>query len=842
MSVPHEQGPPSLEPEVDAVLSKEDSFTNFLKDTLATTTHENRPKGAVKRKAIPDRAVVGITTEGADENLGENFEDTPWLPPSIDKAIEFRKKSIYHGGEIRIESLNLVSAPDLGSGTTLYFQFAFTMSICLFIMSVLSLPALVFIYSGTGVKQEDQDAFGLYKYTLGNIGTQNYKLADSRCTSGSYAYNDTCIHYDGNEITVSEAASVMTAMEFLQIFVFVIGIVYLQHKSFSVTGRNSKSQTAIADYTVQVHNIPPDTKDWQLLQHFSDLYALDKMDWKGRPVIQGAYPVVDVSNTDNAMHVGSWVAECTLHKGIGSFIASFKDKQYLMEKLYRCRAQMKMYAENSPHQGGHKLNHYLSAEQRMLNAGALIDKLTEHTIKKKKLRILVSNDDEVGSPSRPKTPGTAAGPLSQAQRVASTQQISNPNSIYRNIDAPAVSAYITFQYAESRARCLEDYERYSTFPYSLFYPQTLMYRGYKLKVEKAPEPDQIVWENLEVSGPKKAYKRGRTAIIAVIMVILSFIVILQAAIYKNLFADRIPANEICDTVIPTLYANGSSSVNIQDLMLTRPPETQRIADDARCDSVGGDLFYGVYTTDGDYSNPVGKYDVAACTSVGLCPSIGQSTFCPCFSTKSSQKCLPAGCDQDDTIGTYCKPFTASSMGICYCYSELNDGLSADGVVDTLQKLDSSEGDQACANFYKEYSLSVGLTYASVATTTIANLLLRTYLKALSKQEAHTSSDEEQGSIMRKVFQSSYVMMAIIVLIAYGRSSGTPQILQDLRIFVGPYDDFTRAWYGNIGFYLMTTFIIQSFSPLVFNLFMHFVGKPLQRYYHHDQVRFVLLFL
>jgi hypothetical protein len=95
--------------------------------------------------------------------------------------------------------------------------------------------------------------------------------------------------------------------------------------------------------------------------------------------------------------------------------------------------------------------------------------------------------------------------------------------------------------------------------------------------------------------------------------------------------------------------------------------------------------------------------------------------------------------------------------------------------------------------------------------------------------------------MTKMFQSSYVMMAIIVLIAYGTSSsGVPKFLEDLKIFVGPYDDFNRPWYGNIGFYLMTTFIIQSFSPLVFNLFMHFVGKPLQRYYHHDRVRYEII--
>lgn len=357
----HEDGPPPLDTEGSAenaqegVLAKEDSFSNFLKESLATASTDNRPKGARTVKKIPERD-INWTTEGADENLGENFEDTPWLPPSIEKAIEFRKKSIYHGGEIRIESLDLVSAPDLGAGTTLYFQFAMTMGMCLFVMSVLSLPALVFIYNGTGIKQEDRDAFGLYKYTLGNIGSENYKLPEARCTSGSYAYNDTCIHYGDSEINVTDASYVMTAMEFIQIFVFCIGIVYLQHKSFSVSGRNSKSQVSISDYTVRVHNIPPDTKDWQILEHFSNLYALNKPDWKMRPPVEGAHVVMDCSNTHNQMHLGTWVAECTLHKGIGSFIASFKDKQYLMEKLYRCRARMKMYAENSTHEGGHKLN------------------------------------------------------------------------------------------------------------------------------------------------------------------------------------------------------------------------------------------------------------------------------------------------------------------------------------------------------------------------------------------------------------------------------------------------------------------------------------------------------
>ena len=38
------------------------------------------------------------------------------------------------------------------------------------------------------------------------------------------------------------------------------------------------------------------------------------------------------------------------------------------------------------------------------------------------------------------------------------------------IDAPMVAAFVTFEYSESMARCIEDYTRFQTFPRSLFYP------------------------------------------------------------------------------------------------------------------------------------------------------------------------------------------------------------------------------------------------------------------------------------------------------------------------------------------------------------------------------------
>jgi hypothetical protein len=184
-------------------------------------------------------------------------------------------------------------------------------------------------------------------------------------------------------------------------------------------------------------------------------------------------------------------------------------------------------------------------------------------------------------------------------------------------------------------------------------------------------------------------------------------------------------------------------------------------------------------------------------------------------------------------------FPAKDIGACFCYSQLDNVIRANGIAGTLNRINQL-GTGICRSFFQQYSLSVGLTYTSVFTTIVVNVLLRRFLKYLARQEAHNSSDAEQGSILSKIFLSNYVTMAIIVLVAYGKAANLPAFFKAIRIFDGVYDDFTTAWYGNIGFYLMTTFILQSFSPLLANILMYTLIKPAQRWFHHKGVRCVYL--
>ncbi len=114
-----------------------------------------------KKKADPTKS----KREGNNENLGDDFLSTPWLPPSIEKAKVFKYQTVFRGGEERLDSINVIKAPDLASGVTLYFQFAKCMAVTLFLMSLLSLPALSMVFTGSGELGVGWNLLHLYSLT-----------------------------------------------------------------------------------------------------------------------------------------------------------------------------------------------------------------------------------------------------------------------------------------------------------------------------------------------------------------------------------------------------------------------------------------------------------------------------------------------------------------------------------------------------------------------------------------------------------------------------------------------------------------------------------------------------
>ena len=245
-----------------------------------------------------------------------------------------------------------------GLAVPLYFIFVRTIAVTTFIMSLLSIPALVFSFYGHRVPMEERDLIGMYRLSIGNIGhdpnARDYQ-AESACTGAEHL---TCIKVLSQEFSLQAVANIIALCEVLQVLVFLVGLQYLRQRTRSAGGSSGNRSCQVSDYTVKVENIPPDTTVEQLVEHFSGLYFLHERDWKGRPALEEAEPVQVTHNSGCTVYKDTWVAEVTVYSKMGTLIKAFKRRKLLMDNLLRYRALMKMYSEGTSHAGGPSLNRF----------------------------------------------------------------------------------------------------------------------------------------------------------------------------------------------------------------------------------------------------------------------------------------------------------------------------------------------------------------------------------------------------------------------------------------------------------------------------------------------------
>mmetsp|Transcript_16932 Transcript_16932/g.25540 ORF Transcript_16932/g.25540 Transcript_16932/m.25540 type:complete len:1258 (+) Transcript_16932:167-3940(+) len=743
-----------------------------------------------------------------DERLGDDFEDTRWVPPTLELAWEWRLDNLYRGGRAKQSRTKLTKSTDLGQGVPLYFLFIQTIAYALVLMSLLSVPALLFAYYGSHVAESDKDFAGLYKLTVGNIGydPESARYAERSACSGNP--DIICVRLFSLEFSLQSVAGILTVCELLQALVFMAAVWRLKARCNVVRKRTEGRLCSASDYAVRVDNIPPDTTLEQLVDHFSNLYCLDKPDWRGRYPLEDAKPLQHCNNTGKAYHIGTWVAEATVYSEIGSLIRAFKDKKMLMTNLLRHRARMKMYKGDTPHSHGPNPAKYRIAERDMLHAGSQIDDLTRKSLLKAKKNVI-------------------------------TTDAPNSTSQVKGLNAQAHTAYVIFNYSESMARCLDDYSTFNLFPFKIFMPGKMMFRGHRITVTQACEPDEIVWENLEVSSVRKMARRAISAVFALCLLIVGFAIILQAAEYRRVFNEEIPKLNMCHKEIPALYAGSYDFPSGVEIVRPDPSEddTGRTRDDydLECTARVKGSFYAIYTTNGNFNSPLANYSITDVCKYGSsaattdCPLPDQSVFCPCLSSSSSDTCETLSCEESNGN---CDEFKASTVAGCFCYQELLSLFSSPllSLWSQVQTVDAN-----CEEFLTSYGSALLLTVAASLCTVVINFVLKSIMKYLAKREFHTTVDEEHRAIVVKVFIATYINMAFVALLAYGYVNKKPSIVTNASILDSEYSDFDPEWYGNVGFYLIVTFIIQMISPLASVLFKYYIAKPCRMCRAHPKI-------
>ena len=788
---------------------------------------------------IPPTVTTVVTMSRGNSTLvtmGDNEvkAGAEWCPPSIAEAVNFKKRAVFREGVSSLWRANVTRATDLSIGVVLYFEFAKAACHCMFILTILSVPAIVISYSGSRIPQSERDILGFSQYTIGNIGhdpKSSTYARDSACKNESSTYNGTCINVLGREVKFSDAQSILTVCEMLQIMVFFLFIFHLNYIKKMHMKYARQDECKIEDYTIMCRRLPKDTTMEELTKHFNLLYPLDVQDWYKREPIRRARVVQCSENSGNDFFIGLWIADCVLFHAIGKGISAFKLHQNWTINLLRSRALVSMYSDGTCHKNGPNIIKRNKAEKKLKKVI-------------KKIEILSEDLDY--------------------ERKKYGEYTIDKKSGYRVVTPiPVVAGFLTFEYCESLKRCVDDYTYYNSFPRNLFfYPNRLLFKGKRIKVEKAPDPGEVIWEHLEVPGFSKRYRRFITFLISFFLLIISFIAILQASIYKNIFSMRISTGPLCTKHIPLLFGAYNNITSVENFKFVRPINDNDIDNkfilDEKCNSIISNSFYAVYSIKNDINQPIANYDFSACNSSitssshyyhpsqseltpiqpgGTCPNFGQKTFCPCISKKSTSSCHTSSCSvKKETLN--CVSYSASTLHSCYCQQSLNSYLEK-GVISTLQYLSSISSTQtadSCSSFFSDYSTAQVISYGTILVSIGVNAIVLILMKKLSNYESHVSVDREDGTLMMKVFIFSYFNMAFSVLIAFGKISNMPNWLKTAYIFQGQYTDFSSEWYTNTGVYFLSAYLIKSIVDIIIKLMKFTIINPIKRYRNDEDIR------
>ncbi|CAM9192623.1 unnamed protein product, partial [Discosporangium mesarthrocarpum] len=758
------------------------------------------------------RVMMSSVFDAVDEGLGEEYEETPWVPPTVERAMEHRERSIYRGGKSGVRETKIHELEDMGIGVSLYFQFLKFLTFTYLVLMILSLPSLIFATAGSGFPEVNVLS-GLLWTMVGNVGYPCEEGATSeQYTAGCNATLSTTQDIYGHVYTLVDISYTITSFEFISSAFFALMIIYWTWRTRAAVDKArgwlhvDANKITATDYAVYVEGLPKNAGRRDIGRFFRqekrtnvELYQLEKADWKGRPPYETAQSVFSVDNTGDKWYKGKWVAEVCVAREVGREIKAYKDKKDTVMELKRKRAEAKMYNEGTPLLDGNGAD-----PRQFAKSVKAADKLGEK-IARTTDKIMEARKDIDAKQARDCLRGKAC-----------------------------VGCFIVFNHPLSLHRCMEDFSKLGWK-----YPRELKFEGrHKLKVSKALEPDNIIWENLEFGKTKRWWRRNCTSFVSAILLVLSFAVVLGMNGVQDTFSQKMPKIEYCETEVPALFFNNYSVVasSVDSISLVRPDQSYRADYDKDCqDTLGDDTSaYIVYTIESgtnSWESPALNYSLSACEpDADICPAAGEALRCPCSSADNNQECDTLSCNlYDDDDG--CANFPFNTVSGCYCYGRLLGNQAKGNIISAAKDLRANDS-AVCGAFVLAFLFAKVLNVLISFVTPTINTLLEKSLTGLVDWEHNTSDDEAATRLMFGVFQTQYINTGILFLLVYGTAPEgytTPQILQDVQIYTGPYNDFSRAWQMDAGNQLLISFILAALTPHFWPLLDYFVfSKRKQR--------------
>ncbi|KAG6970135.1 hypothetical protein JG687_00002801 [Phytophthora cactorum] len=382
-----------------------------------------------------------------------------------------------------------------GLGIALYFKYLKVMTWLFFLLVVISAPALAVYIVGGGTSMAELTALARQDLTsvLGITSIGHLSEASSVCdqTLGNTELSLTC--------SAGEIGFVKARREFLGLAVgcdiacslaFFMVVIWLRRKEKEAGDRIAQNQIKALDYTVQLVNLP----------HHDDLNLLRQ--------------------------------EIRLH-----LEAVLSNAPPFAVELARVRvADVQL--------GKSKSRHLRLLSRR----GVIVRRLEIAQQRHEKLQLLYGRLDERVYARRERRHLRAINKLeTELHRFNVKLEQWHAHQKRYNI-SQAVTAFVTFEEEEGFHRCLQEYPDLGWL-HRLFQPYYKRLHGKRLRFRPAPDPTDIIWENLHYSLLERVFRQLIVALITLSVLFLSFVFIFVAKEQKSKLERQYGRPSSCPTQV-----------------------------------------------------------------------------------------------------------------------------------------------------------------------------------------------------------------------------------------------------------------------------------------------------
>ena len=195
------------------------------------------------------------------------------------ESAKFAKGNMFMNGEGGLWKVTTEELGTMGVGIQLYFQISKILSVAFLVMTLCHVPTMWLNSSGNGGYALSADLKSSFaSLSLANQGFSWATVQEPDCivNGGDADCSGLTVDIHGTRWDAHEVSATILACEMAAAIVFIITcglcVIVVQKMDAQVDDENAEPE----DYAVFVRNLPKDVTIQDLIDHFSDKYALDK--------------------------------------------------------------------------------------------------------------------------------------------------------------------------------------------------------------------------------------------------------------------------------------------------------------------------------------------------------------------------------------------------------------------------------------------------------------------------------------------------------------------------------------------------------------------------------------